>query len=143
MESQTLSVGIPVALAAADFDGDGMDEMVIASASGETLLVYQISPDDSLAQIAEAGPAYDVTGLAVADLNVDGHLDFVFSTSGTPGAIVVFAGRADLSFDGPFEFLANEALVDITVGDFNGDGIPDAAGAGASSISLVVSTPTN
>ncbi len=143
VQASSLSLGLPVAITAADFDGAGLDELVVASGSGDAVIVHQLGPNGDFAELARAEPAYDVTALEVVDFNIDGNLDILFGTDGDPGAIVVFLGDAGFSFIGPFEFLANEALVDLTVGDFNGDGIPDAAGVGMSSITLVLSTPTN
>jgi hypothetical protein len=68
------------------------------------------------------GDSYHV---ATADLNGDSNVDFV--VSGTFGFVAVFYGDGTGHFSGPATFPAGQYPFDVTVGDFNGDGLPDLA----------------
>jgi FG-GAP-like repeat len=84
-----------------------------------------------------SGGTYDTTiggsnNVATADLDGDSNLDFV--VPGYLGSVAVFYGNGAGSFSGPAIFPAGQLPVDVAVGDFNGDQLPDLAvadGAGA------------
>ncbi len=71
-------------------------------------------------------------GLTIADLNGDGHMDIIAanSSSDNQGGIQVWLGTGRGAWvPGPSPTVTG-IYMDATVGDFNGDGILDIAGAG-------------
>jgi hypothetical protein len=103
----------PVSMAAGDFDGDGMDEVVVLSASyysEQYGAVFKLS-NRSLQPIGLVPGAVDAA--AVGDMNHDGFLDLV-----SGGGVALGKG------DGTFSALV-PAYVDewkVMVADVNGDG---------------------
>jgi hypothetical protein len=72
----------------------------------------------------------DATGLAVADVNKDGHLDLIVAACDS-GIVRVRLGAGDGTFGAPADYPAGPAgatsLFALAVADFNGDTWPDVA----------------
>jgi hypothetical protein len=74
----------------------------------------------------------DTTGIAVADVDLDGNLDLIVAACDA-GYIRVFPGFGDGTFDVPYDFAGGVTIVDtpslwgLAVADFDGDGYPDIA----------------
>ncbi len=65
--------------------------------------------------------------VAVADFNVDGHLDLVVSTFGDGGQVSLLSGRGDGTFRPAQNISAGGLPVSLVTADFNRDGNPDLA----------------
>jgi len=80
--------------------------------------------------------------MARADFNRDAIMDVV--TSNADGTISVLLGRANRVFDLPVEVVVGDREGPLAVGDFNSDGVPDIAVAGAASdtLTILISTAT-
>jgi hypothetical protein len=118
----------PKALAAADLNGDGKEDLVTSTGSDETLHVFYgdgaggWSGSASLRQ----GGANDVT---LADLNEDGRLDVVTTDYGS--SVVVFVALPDGGFSAPVSHQAvgecgwdsgGCSIWTVDVADFDADG---------------------
>ncbi|MBX5480743.1 MAG: putative Ig domain-containing protein [Myxococcaceae bacterium] len=111
--------------AAADMDGDGDEDLLLASINSEIwyfkTAAGTVSGQPSI--ILPAPPA----GLTTLDYNQDGRMDFAV-THNTAGAnhVVVYGQNPN----GTFSQLDSASLTspsDVVSGDFNGDGWPDLA----------------
>jgi hypothetical protein len=112
-------------LAVADLNGDGREDIVVASATGSSLSVYFGRAGAAMVQSATpyaiAGPASDVT---IADLNLDGKLDLLATCPGQ-GVVCVLEGQGGNLFRAFRSFGAGPAPVSVCVGDTDGSGYPD------------------
>jgi len=66
-------------------------------------------------------------GVAVGDLNGDGHLDVVVANEDSPGTIAVLLGNGDGTLQAPVTYPANDWPGFVVLGDFNKDGHLDVA----------------
>ena len=138
--------GQPADAAVGDFNGDGLDDLAVASYNSGIVSVLLSNGDRSFrpsAGLAVPGAA----SLLVRDFNRDGHLDLAV---GTYTQVFLFFGKGDGTFTtGPVYDLPTYCTINsvspgpmpcFVSADFNGDGIPDLAGANwpAGTISILL-----
>jgi len=134
---------VPHAIAAADLNNDGRDDLVVAyrgSVSNQFrgYLWVLLNPSaGSTAQPLATGTIYP-TALGIADFNADGKPDIV--AAGDDGAISVLLGRGGGAFDPEWRVAAGTSLASLAVDDFDGDGRADVATAdsGAGRIAVLL-----
>jgi hypothetical protein len=110
----------PQAIVVADFNRDGGQDLVVASAvegSPEPLVELLGNGDGSFKSPVNLGVSGNV--VVAGDLNNDGRPDLVV---GGTGSAVVLPGNGDGTFQAPLPFAPRAPLA---VTDVNGDGIPD------------------
>jgi hypothetical protein len=135
---QFLGSSTILSVAAGDFDGDGTTDLVFGTAAGQPVQVYLgDEPRESCGcqrdfaatpiSIPDTGSN---NGIAVADFDNDGNLDFVVANGGgQPDAVYLNTGAGNFVLS---TVLPPSTGRDVAVGDFNNDGFADIAIAATS-----------
>ncbi|MEX1025910.1 MAG: VCBS repeat-containing protein [Planctomycetota bacterium] len=130
----------PRKLALGDFDGDGTHEVAVAAHDSRSVQVFDAVPG-SLALVATLSTGFVLRpeGLDAADVNGDGLVDLLSSTSGAGSFVSVWLGQGGVLFgartDYPLGGLDPSSLV---AADLDGDGDPDVATADSDSNTVTV-----
>jgi len=126
----------------ADFNGDGILDLAVTSqgdyeSNGEVSILLG-NGDGSFQTATGYSPAQYDEGLAVADFNRDGKLDFAVANNKT-NFVNVFLGNGDGTFTQKGSYAAGSNLIDVVAADFNEDGNPDLVTASnASGVSMLL-----
>ena len=114
------------AVAAADLDGDGIPDLVLADSS-INVTVLKGAGNGSFQSTVSFPVAEPPSTIAFADFNHDGNLDFAVVGSGAIAGIEVVLGKGAGAFQPPLQIQTPTGAYAFAVGDFNGDGTPDLA----------------
>ncbi len=118
----------PASIAVADFNGDGIPDLVTTDSSHDTVRVLLGNGDGTFQTGRDLAAGSSVRSLAVADFNGDGIPDLAVTNDLLGGSTAsILLGNGDGSFQPPRGFAAGFSASGVAVGDFNGDGIPDLA----------------
>jgi len=118
---------LPQALAVADVNGDGKDDLAVANKLDKTVSILFGDGDGSFQpenQFATGTSAPQ--GIAAGDFNGDGKQDLVTSNFGLPGTISILLS-VNGSFPGHTDLPVATAPTTVIAEDFNGDGKADIA----------------
>jgi len=122
----------PFSVAVSDFNGDGVVDLAVADSAAIEVSILLGYGDGSF----EVTPALRVpvnpVSVAAGDFNGDGVPDLAVVNMGTSpsyvdGTVSVLLGNGDGRFQEARSFAAGSLPSSVTVGDFNGDGVPDLA----------------
>jgi hypothetical protein len=127
--------GAPRAVAVGDFNGDGLPDVVAAQQLSDTVSVLLGNGDGTFAPplvFAASGEDFTPDSMAVGDVNGDGRPDLVIKSlsflDSDAFEVGVLLGNGDGTFQGPILAPAQPgASGGLALGDFNGDGLTDAA----------------
>jgi FG-GAP-like repeat len=129
------------ALAAGDFNGDGLPDLAFSSSRQSTPTQVGLmfgAPSGTFLSPASY-PVGSIPGQpALADLNGDGVLDIVVANIGFGGNLSVLIGNGDGTFKPAVTYPTAFGAGSVVVGDFNGDGKPDIAVANGSGGNILV-----
>jgi hypothetical protein len=125
----------PFSLAVADVNGDGKLDLVAANSWSGTVGVL-LGNGDGTFQAAvtyiSGEPGAQITSVAVADVNGDGHLDLlvtavqVGANGNYGGAVFLLLGNGDGTFQAAVEYPSGGYQTQgVAAADVNGDGRPD------------------
>jgi len=144
----------PYRMIAADVNNDGKTDLIgfaqlnPAVDPFDNQLIILLGNGDGTFQPPVLSPVaiqhHDLAfSLAVADFNADGRPDLVITNDepGGPGAVKIFLGNGDGSFQSPIVYRGSAAGVSqpigLAVGDFNGDGKLDLAISDSGMVSIL------
>jgi len=120
----------------ADFNGDGHPDLAVASNDGAVSVLMNRGDGTFWPRLSLSAGATP-SGLAVADLNSDHHLDLVATNSGG-NTVSVFLGDGIGGFGTKTDFTTGTGPSAVAIGDLNGDTRPDLVVANNSAATVSV-----
>ena len=135
---------LPYGIAAADVDGDGKVDLVVANSGTDSLAIFRNTSTSGSIDISSFGARVDIAAsgtpiaVVIADINGDGKPEIV-SANTSDSTLSVFQNNSTSgsissgSFAAGVDFKLNSEPESIALGDFNGDGRSDIAAANRNS----------
>lgn len=129
----------PLGLAAGDLNGDGIPDLVVTTASSDTLTVLLGNGDGTFTPAPTTTLPYNnAQQVVIADFNGDGNADLAILVEDTD-YILVLLGKGDGTFTQlPPIPESNLAGYLFATGDFNGDGKADIVAANSATQTLTI-----
>jgi len=130
--SRQVSAGqIPEALVAADFNGDGLQDLAVANRGANTVTILLKDGAGTL-NFARVVPDFSTgnapVDIAAGDLNHDARPDVATANALSDSVSVLLNNLGGLSqFDGPFSIAVGRQPVAIGIANFNQDTLPNLA----------------
>jgi subtilisin-like proprotein convertase family protein len=133
---------LPQRVAVADLNGDGLDDLVVANAAGDSVTIAFQKADQTFAVPLEIGVGVTPSDLAFADVDGENGLDVLVSNRSSGDVSILYNDpahrfthtaryRAGASVsglqivNGVLQPRSPEEPVSLVAGDFDNDGLPD------------------
>jgi len=136
----------PIAVSAADFNGDGKLDLAVTNLNTGTVAVFIGKGDgtfqDQVSYATTAGATNGPTAITTGDFNGDGVLDIAV-TDQDDNSVSVLLGNGGGIFQSALTFATGTTAAGVAAGDFNGDGRLDVAVTdfGANTLSILLQRP--
>ena len=129
----------PYSLAAADVNGDGRPDLLVANAGSNNVGVLLGNGDGTFQNQTTFSALNAPTSLATADVNSDGFPDVIIGNQ-LSNAVTVLLGNGDGTLDNTSVFPLGVGISprSVTIADINGDGYPDILVANTNSANVSV-----
>jgi hypothetical protein len=128
----------PRAVEAADLDGDGRPELVVAGDEPRVSVLANQGATFADGDLVPTGAAAATRRFALAHLDGDGRLDMIATDTGSATLLVLRGeGAAGFRLLGPAATGLPGAATSVAAGDVNGDGIVDALAGGDGSFAVL------
>jgi hypothetical protein len=117
-------------VATGDFNGDGILDLAVTTGTAGSVNVMLGQKGGTFAapvSYALATGGSVLSQVVAVALNGDHHLDLVVTANSVAAPVSVLLGNGDGTFKAAVAYTAGPFPLAVTVGDFNGDGIPDLA----------------
>jgi VCBS repeat protein len=114
----------PTSVTPADFNRDGLTDLVTTNIGDNTLSVLYGNGDGTFKEAFQVEAAREPRALASNDFNGDGRLDLAVACSGNDQVAIFFGTPAGRFSQGP-RYPVHKTPVSIAAGDLNGDHRPD------------------
>jgi hypothetical protein len=122
---QTIGVGLsPDAVVAADLNGDGKTDLVVANYGSNSVGVLLGNGNGTFHAEQEFPVGQHPLGVTVADVNGDGKPDLI-TANFYNGTLSVLLGNGNGTFQSQHTFSAGSGAANVVAADVNGDGKPD------------------
>ena len=138
------SLSSPSQIAIADFNDDGVPDLLIVNSGNNSLTVLPGKGDGTFGNAAAAITTTSApSAVAVGDFNQDGKMDLAV-VSHASNTVTIFLGNGNDTFATGVSYATGVGPDSIVVGDVNGDGNMDlvTANSTAGSISILLGTST-
>lgn len=129
----------PDDVAAGDFTGDGVPDLVVAYRENAVVGLYRVDPGPVIVPVSAVFLTSGPSALDVGDLDGDGDLDVAVALPGSHRvAIIQGNGMGQLVYQTDCAPGTGTASIgSVAIGDFDGDAVPDIAAAGSLELALL------
>jgi Bacterial type II and III secretion system protein/FG-GAP-like repeat len=123
----TLTAGVaPSFVTAASLRNNGIQDLIVANYSGNTISVFLGNGDGTFAAPVTYPTGLGPVWIATGDFNNDGNVDLAVANKGA-NTVSILLGNGDGTFKAKVDYATGAVPVSVVAGDLNGDGNLDLA----------------